>query len=168
MLASTVDIENVDGVHSYSLNADTGGISGGGTSFSPLNDFDVTVDDRAVQRYKMQEPGQWPTRVYEGVMQMHVEGSLFGDTDENYWIARNALLVACRGVPDTPVTHEKRGTLYVTPEGSTERIFADFGGFTFSGPLQANRGSGSDILITFSAFVPWFIGETSGNLTWWS
>jgi hypothetical protein len=164
MLADTVDIENVDGTHTYSLNGDPGG-----TAFSPLRDFDVTLDDRATQaRYKQQASGTWPTRSYEGQMTIHIEGSLFGSTSENYWTARTALLKACRGLPGANITQTKRGTLYVTPQGATERWLADYQGFTDSLPIVSNMGTGSDMLLTFVCGTPWFIGETSGDFFWWS
>lgn len=165
MLADTVDIENTDGVHNFSLNADSGGVS----PFSPLSDFDVTLDDRAdATRLKMQQSGAWPTRSYEGVMNMHIEGNLYADTDADYWTARQNLLLACRGTPGANITDYKRGTLYVTPQGSAERWKADFGPFTFSAPIQANLGTGTPILLTLVSWTPWFIGETSGDLFWWS
>lgn len=169
MLADTVDIENTDGVHTFSLNADSGGVS----PFSPLSDFDVTITDRSDStaggfRYKEQASGAWPTRSYEGEMAIHIEGNLYADTDADYWTARQDMLLACRGVPGAAITDYKRGTIYVTPEGSSERWKADFGPFTYSAPLQANLGTGTPILLTLISWTPWFIGETSGDFFWWS
>lgn len=165
MLANTVDIVNVDGVHSYSLNAEPPSTPG----FTPLRDFDVTLDDRAVaDRYKQQQSGAWPTRSYEGAMTIHVEGSLFADTSTDYWTERMALLTACRGVPGANIVDTKRGTLFVTPYGWAERLYAEFQGFTFSAPLQGDHPAGSDILMSFVCNIPWFIGETSGTKEWWS
>jgi hypothetical protein len=165
MLADTVDIENADGAHNYSLNADSGGVN----PFSPLDGFDVTIVDRGdATRYKQQQAGAWPTRSYEGEMAMNVKGNLFGDTQPDYWTARQNLLLACRGVPGANITAYKRGTLFVTPEGATERWFADFGPFTFSAPLEGNLVGGTPILLTLTSWTPWFFGEDTGNLYWWS
>lgn len=169
MLADTVDIENADGTHTFSMNAD----SDGATPFTPINDFDVTITDRSdatnsSYRYKMQESGAWPTRSYEGEMSIHVEGNIFADTQEDYWTARTALITALRGVPGAAITAYKRGTLFVTPQGQTERWSADFGPITISAPLQANLVTGTPVLITVVSCLPWFIGETSGDLFWWS
>jgi hypothetical protein len=167
MLASTIDIENVDGTHTFSLENTSG------NPFAPISDFDVTITDRSDTqssqfRYKMQQSGAWPTRSYEGEMSMHLEGNLFEDTQADYWTARTNLLLACRGVPGAAITAYKRGTLFVTPEGATERWMADFGPFTFSAPVQANFVTGTPILLTLVSWTPWFIGETSGDYYWWS
>lgn len=155
----TVDIVNTDGVHTFSLNDVT----------SPLNDFDVTVADRSDSgRSKPQQAGSWPTRSFEGAMTIHMEGALFADTSEDYVTSRKALLLALRGVPGTPVTDYRRGRLFFQPAGETERWYQDFGPCDPSIPVKGDFPALTEFLISVECFVPYFIGETSGDPQWWT
>lgn len=159
MLAEEIEFVNVDGIHTYQVN--TIGAP------APLSQVDFTVNDRSNStRYKMQMAGSWPTRSYEGDMSIHIEGSLFSDTSEDYWTERTNLLLALRGVPGIPVTNEKRGTVYIKPSGATERWYADYGPLTTSLPIAGNYPSLSQMLLTLGSFLPYMIGEDTGDFHW--
>lgn len=160
MLVNTVSIVNVDGSHTFELNDVT----------SPLRDLDVTLPDRANNtRYRQQQMGAWPTRSYEGGMNVHVEGALFANDSTSYIAARKALMLALRGVPGANVVNRRRGRVFLQFSGEPHRWYFDYGPLEVSSPVQGDYPALTEYLITFGCYEAWFIDETTPtNLYYWS
>lgn len=159
--------DHVDGIHSFEFNSVT----------SPLNDFDVQVEQRIdTSRNKMMAHGLWRTRSYRAGMSIHMEGTLFGDqgvtdeiTSENYVTNRQEMILALFGDPDDVIVDDYMGSLSLTPSGETEAWVAQYCVVeAFQAPVQALYPALTPYIVTFHSFDPWFIGYYSDRKHMWS
>ena len=134
------------------------------TNIYPLHDFDPTVSERTVtDRDKMQAHGQWPTYSYRGGMDIHFEGDIFGDTSDDYWTNRLALVAGIFGSPDAAITDRKLGDLIIELSGLTDRMQTEVCVTAWSAPIRGLYPSTSEFAVTFHSWTPYFIGISSGT-----
>lgn len=160
-MINSMTINNVDGIHSIDINTD----------LIPLNDFEVTVNERTItNRQKSQAHGLWPTRSLRDGMEIHAEGDIFGESSSDYFTRRIDLITALFGDPNADIvpTDRKLGDLIIDFEGSTETWTCSYTISAWSAPLQGLSPSRSSFAVTFETWDPWFIGTVSGDRYYYS
>lgn len=131
---------------------------------APMTQLDFTIDERTIDRPRMQLHGSNPTFSYDGAMTIDITGMLMKDNPDDYVAERRTFVTALRYLPDTQPTVRKRGVLELQWSGDAESMKADVTIQKISLPIAALSPSRTDYMITFSSFKPWFVGSSSGDL----
>jgi hypothetical protein len=131
--------------------------------------FDIVSNIDAHDAKKMAAAGQWPTFHYADAMSINCQGRILGvgasDSARaaNYFSQRLALLDAV--LPPVGLqTSRKHGVLRVRFDGMTEDADTDVVCITQSIPLAALFPAQSEFMITWKAFLPYFVGVTTSTV----
>ncbi len=160
-MLTKVEIRPVTGT-SLELNSSAGAY--------PLSKFDIIGEtDNPSGSKKMAAPGEWKKHHLIGAQTIIAEGKILGnganDTARSlsYITQRLALLDAIMPPMDDNLTARHHGVLRVRMDGMTEDADAEVVCTQRAVPLAAMEGARSEFFITWKAFLPYFIGQTSGT-----
>lgn len=140
-----------------------------------LNDFiypftkglDIELnDERSETRPKPQDHGQWPTYQYHGGMEITAEGDMFGDDSAGYIASRKFMMEILRFVPD--VRSPVLGQVKIKWVDETEYWVADVDKIAITAPLVPSSPSRSAYQIIFHCPSPFFTGEDTDSIYYWS
>ncbi|MBA3357457.1 MAG: hypothetical protein H0U18_16260 [Pyrinomonadaceae bacterium] len=143
-------------------------VDGSGNHLYPLSAFDIVTNIDSRDAKKMAAPGQWPTFAYPDAMTIHAEGNILGVGGSDaaratsYITQRLALLDAILP-PVTLLTSRKHAVLRVRFDGMTEDADADVIVIQQSIPMAALFPANSQYMITWKAFLPYFVGLTTST-----
>lgn len=140
--------------------------------------LDIVLDDPRLDksRAKPAQDGMHRTNVNLGGLSITAEGMIIGDDSADYFTKRTNLVNILRNQdPSTPTVPPARtslgdGFLQLGFEGSTELWDTPDALYVmaFSAPLAAGDAAMSKFMLTLWQNVPYFLGDSSSNIYWYS
>lgn len=134
---------------------------GSGNHIYPLSAFEMESAISTREFKKMTAQGEWPAFHYLGAMTIHAEGRILGSgaTPSNDYVTKRIALIDAILPPTTsPLTARKHGVLRLRLDGMSENADADVVVTSFQAPLAALFPANSEFMVTWKAFLPWFVG----------
>lgn len=132
----------------------------------PLDVLDIepNIDPKAFK--KLAAPGEWPSFTYEGAMTIHAEGSILGSggTPSNDYVAKRIALIDAVAPPVGVLTSRKHGVIRIRLDGMTEDADVDVVVVQRAIPLRALYPANSEFLITWKAYLPYFVGVSTQTI----
>jgi hypothetical protein len=128
----------------------------------PVEVFEVESQIDVREYKKMAQPGEWPVWAYPGAMTIHCEGKIVGTGSTDYVTKRMALLDAILP-PIATLTSRIHGKVRIQMDGWSETADADVIVTQQSVPMKANYPAISDFMVTWKAFLPYFVGTSSST-----
>lgn len=141
-------------------------VDGSGNHIYPLVQFDIETNIDVHDFKKMSAPGQWPSYHYPDAMTINAQGRILGvgasdaARASDYFSQRLALVDAVLP-PLTVLTTRYHAVLRVRFDGMTEDADAQVVVIQNSIPLAALFPAYSEFMITWKAFLPYFVGVTT-------
>jgi len=135
------------------------------TLIYPMHDLDIQTQMDVHEFKKRAQAGEWPSFAYPGAMTITAEGDIVGSgaTPSADYVAKRLALVDAILPPIQVLTSRKHGFIRIQLDGWTETADADVINTDRSIPMQALYPAISPYQITWKAFLPVFIGTTSGD-----
>ena len=143
-------------------------VDGSGNHVYPLDGFDIETNIDTHDFKKMSAPGQWPAYHYPDAMSINATGKILGvgasdaARASNYFSQRLALVDAVLP-PLTVLTTRYHAVLRVRFDGMTEDADAQVVVVQNSIPLAALFPAYSEFMITWKAFLPYFVGVSTST-----
>lgn len=141
-------------------------VDGSGNHIYPLVGFDIETNIDTHDFKKMAAPGQWPSFHYPDAMTINTQGRILGvganDTARaaDYFSQRLALVDAVLP-PLTVMTQRHHAVLRVRFDGMSEDADAQVVVVQNSIPVAALFPAYSEFMITWKAFLPYFVGVST-------
>ncbi len=142
---------------------------GSGNHLFPLSTFEITANIDAHDAKKMAAPGQWPTFHYADAMTINCTGRILGIGGSDAaratsYITQRLALVDAVLPPVGLQTSRKHGVLRVRMDGMSEDADADIVCTSQTIPLAALFPAQSEFMITWKAFLPYFVGVSTSTV----
>ncbi len=133
-----------------------------GTNFPISGDlgFEIEFTDPSVKKFQV--GGEHATFGYPGSMRIIAEGHILGTSAANFWANRAAFLAALTP-PQTELTARRHGTLTLNDTDMSEGGYAFCRVINRTANLEPSSPERCSYMVTFKAFVPYFVGLSSGT-----
>lgn len=140
--------------------------------------LDIVLDDPRLDKSRIQPgaDGMYPTISRLGGLTITAEGMIIGEDSSDYLTKRLALISLLRGqdssTPTTPPDRNRNGDGFLQLDlvGSTElwdtpdRIYV----VGFTAPLTAGDAAMSKFMLSLWQNTPYFLGDDTNNVYWYS
>jgi len=133
------------------------------TLIYPLHNFEVQTNIDTHEFKRMAEAGEWPSFHYPGAMVITCDGDIIGSgaTPTNDYVAKRIALLDAILPPIQVLTSRRHGFLRLQLDGMTETADADVVITEQAAPMRALYPAISPFMITWKAFLPYFVGTST-------
>ncbi len=122
-------------------------------------DFEVEFSDPSVEKFQV--GGEHATFGYPRALRVIATGDILGTSAANFWANRLAFLTALTP-PQTELTARRHGVLTLFDSDMSEAGYAYCRVINRSAKLEPSSPERCSYMVTFKAFVPYFVGVSSG------